>query len=590
MIFSKLYELIYFQKERYPSMNAFNHKILGRWEGRSTADVISQMNQLSGGFLRMGLPSGARVGIFTSYASPEWMVIDMASMQVGIIPVPLNPNHSEEELKYILEEIELDLCFVNEDLLADRLLAVGYEKKKIISFGNSIRHKSWTDIRIRTEDVKLAEIQARQNAVSENDLATIIYTSGSTGMPKGVMLSHKNIVSNIKAIVSMVPANYRHKVVSFLPMSHIFERMVIYTYVAVGAKVYFVDNPRKLLDYLQQVRPHFISAVPRILERVHNQMRVRIKKSNKITRAIVNMALAQGENEAHGFLGKLKNKIGLQLADLLVYRRWRKILGGNLKAIIVGAASMPSHIARLYTRAGIPIKEGYGLTETSPVISFNRFEPGGTKFGSVGIPIPGVDVKIIDVNEQQEGEIIVKGPNVMLGYYKNPVLTAEKIDADGWFHTGDIGRFIDSRFLKITDRKKNIFKTSSGQYIYPQKIEEILRAHDVVDQCMIVGFQRPYVVALIVPDFVALKSWCKEHSIHWTAELYMIENDRVKTYFSEVISEINDQLKTHEKIQGLLLLSVEWSVESGEYTPTLKVKRKVILEKYEKSINTVYGG
>lgn len=589
MVFRKLHELIYFQQSRYPSEDAFNQKILGRWEKRSTDQFISQMNQLSIGLHEYGLKKGDRVGILASHGSTEFFVIDMACLQLGLVTVPVNPKHLDRELAYILSEIDLSICFVNEDLLADRLVQCGLSPKKLISFGNSIRHKSWTDLvhMSATNDTK--ETGLPHIEISEEDLATIIYTSGSTGLPKGVMLSHGNIISNIRSIISLVPINYRHKVVSYLPLSHIFERMVLYTYVALGTKIFFIQDPKELLKSVQQVRPDYLSSVPRILELVHDEIYASVKKSNAISRFIVRQALKAGEREVKTKGGRIGQSIQLTLADFLVYRRWRKVLGGRIKGIIVGAASMPEHIARLFTRAGIPVKEGYGLTETSPVISFNRFEPGGTIFGTVGIPIPSVEVRIDNPDEDGQGEILVRGPNVMLGYYNQEELTKSRINEDGWFSTGDVGRFVHERFLKITDRKKDIFKTSSGQYIYPTAIENTVRVQESIDQCMVVGFQRSHIALLIIPNFLFLKAWCKRHQIHWTAELYMVENDRVKSFYESEVAKINEELKSHEKVRGFKLLSIPWSVDTGEYTPTLKLRRSIILDKYSGEINKLYN-
>lgn len=589
MAFTRIFELIEFQQKRYPSKKAFNQKILGRWERRSTEQFIERRDELSLGLLNYGFEKQSNVGIFCSFGSTEWLIIDTACMQIGMISVPINPNYTDEELKLILTEVNMELCFVNEDLLADRLIACGLEKSKIISFGNSIRHKSWSEIKVSPNQGGAEIIQEKRNQVKENDLATIIYTSGSTGNPKGVMLSHWNIISNIKSIISLIPVNYKHKVASYLPLSHVFERMVLYTYISIGANIYFIQSPKVLLKELAHIKPHYITSVPRILENVYNGIRQNVKQGNAINRFIVNYALNTGKRKSSSFFGKFTNNVQIKLADILVYRRWRKVLGGQIKGVIVGAASMQEDIARLYSRAGIPVKEGYGLTETSPVVAFNRFEPGGTKYGTVGIPIPGVEVKILSELDHKKGEVLVRGPNVMVGYYKNETLTNEKIDSEGWFHTGDIGEFVDNRFLKITDRKKNIYKTSSGLYVFPQKIEDDLRKHEYIDQCLTVGFQKPFISALIIPNFTALKKWCKYQGIHWTAPLYMVENDRVKEFYEMQINTINANLKSHEQIKKNTLLASEWSIDTGEYTPTLKLRRDVILEKYAKEIDKMYS-
>jgi long-chain acyl-CoA synthetase len=586
--FTRLFDLIYFQRERYSSSKSFNQRILGRWENRSTHQFIEQVEKLAFGLIAAELKKGDKIGIFTSYGSTDWFVIDIAAMMIGLTTTPINTNYTDEELKYLINESRLDYCFVNEDLLADKLQEVGFPKDKLISFGNSIRHLSWNDLISKGANIHIDNLARRKEEVHPDDLATIIYTSGSTGLPKGVMLSHANVVSNIKSIIPLLPVNYKHKVASFLPLSHIFERMVIYTYIAVGAQIYFIQNPKELVKNLQNIKPDYITSVPRILEKVYNEINLRMKKKNKLIRSIVNYAINLGEKEVDGAFHKIKKSVTLKFVDFFVYRRWRNILGGNLKGVIVGAAAMPSHIARLYSTAGVPVKEGYGLTETSPVVSFNRFEPGGTKFASVGIPIPGVQVKIDYLENEDIGEILVKGPNVMLGYYNKPELTKERISEDGWFRTGDIGYFQD-RFLYVSDRKKNIIKTSSGQYVFLQKIEEKLRAHESIDQAMVIGFQRSFLSTLIIPDYKQLKKWCLDKGIHWTAELYMIENDRVKKYFDDIILKINESLKNHEKIKAYTLLAEEWSVDSEEYTPTLKFRRKFIIEKYSKVIDDMYS-
>ncbi len=587
MNFTRLFDLIYFQKERFAGTKCFNQRVLGRWESRSTDQFVNQVEKLSLGLLNLNVSKGDKIGIFTSHGSTDWFVIDIAAMKLGLVTVPINPNYTQDELHYIINEINLSYCFTNEDLLAERIHKAGFDKDRLISFGDSIRHESWNRI-IKNGDVgQVNNLKAISDSIKPEDIATIIYTSGSTGQPKGVMLSHLNIVSNIKSIIPLLPVNYRHKVASYLPLSHIFERMVIYTYITVGANIYFIQNPKEILKIVQDVKPDYITSVPRILEKIHNEINQRIKKKPKPVRALVRYAIKAGEKESKNIWNKFTNSLALTFMDFMVYRRWRKVLGGRIKGIIVGAAAMPKHIARLYSVAGIPIKEGYGLTETSPVVSFNRFEPGGTRFGSVGIPIPGVQVKIDSLDGEKVGEVLVKGANVMMGYYKNPALTKTKFDQDGWFHTGDIG-YMKDRFLYISDRKKNIIKTSAGQYIFPQKIEDAMRAHEAIDQCMVIGFQRPFLSALVIPDFTHLKAWCKSKGIHWTAELYMIENDRVKEYYDQVVTEVNKGLKTYERVRGFRLLAEEWSIETEEYTPTLKFRRKVILEKYKKVIDSLY--
>ncbi|MCL4107780.1 UNVERIFIED_CONTAM: hypothetical protein GTU68_027165 [Idotea baltica] len=331
-----------------------------------------------------------------------------------------------------------------------------------------------------------------------------------------------------------------------------------------------------------------MTSVPRVLEKVYDHINKAIKSAGPIKKQIIKWALISSKKGRKGSVNPLR-RLELLICDVLVFRKWRHVLGGRLEGLIVGAASMPAHISYLFNDAGIKIREGYGLTETSPIVSFNRFEAGGNKFGTVGIPIPSVDVKIFNANENGEGEVIVKGPNVMLGYYKNEALTNEKIDENGYFHTGDIGTFVKKRFLQITDRKKNIFKTSSGQYIAPQIIENKLRINSLIDQSMIIGYNRPYLTALIIPNFDLLKVWCEKNKVHWTGPQYMVLHPKVVELFQGIIDKINLELKRHEYIKKFHLLYEEWSIDSGEYTPTLKFKRKVILEKFSKEIDLMYN-
>lgn len=584
MNFTFLHELPYYQQEKYPNPQAFVDCGNKSWNTIDIDSFIQRKEKLSR-YLNGFLKKGDRVAIISHFGSSDWFITDTASLSIGAVVVPIFPNYTQEELQYVFDEIEASCVFCQNEEIADKVQKYITKTCTVISFEESKKYLHLKQIL----DSEIAEQNSNiQPQIDQHDLATIIYTSGSTGMPKGVMLSHRNIVSNIKAIITLIPIQYKHVSASFLPLSHIFERMVIYSYMTIGVSIHFIQDSKEILSTVQKIKPHFMSSVPRILERLHKHIELQFKKAGWMERQFIQFAKKSGEQKEIKWFQYPKWMLSKWVADVVVYRRWRKIIGGRMHGIIVGAAALDPKISRLFTRADIPIKVGYGLTETSPVVSFNRFEPGGTKIGSVGIPIPGVEVKIANQENEDVGEILVKGPNVMLGYYKNQKLTEETI-IDGWLHTGDIGRIVHNRFLELTDRKSAIYKTSSGKFVYPRRIEQVLKQSPAIDQCMIVCFQKPYVGALIVPDFEYLLLWCAENNVHWTSPLYMVLNDAVIAYYQKVIDKTNQHLRKHEQIRTFNLISNAWSVDSGEYTPTLKIKRKSVLKKYEKAIKEMYS-
>lgn len=584
MNFTFLHELPYYQQEKYPNNQAFVDCGNKSWNTIDIDSFIQRKEKLSR-YLNGFLKKGDRVAIISHFGSSDWFITDTASLAIGAVVVPIFPNYTQEELQYVFDEIEASCVFCQNEETADKIQKYITKTCTVITFEESKKYSHLKQIL----DSEIAEQNSNiEPQIDQHDLATIIYTSGSTGMPKGVMLSHRNIVSNIKAIITLIPIQYKHVSASFLPLSHIFERMVIYSYMTIGVSIHFIQDSKEILSTVQKIKPHFMSSVPRILERLHKHIELQFKKAGWMERQFIQFAKKSGEQKEIKWFQYPKWMLSKWVADVVVYRRWRKIIGGRMHGIIVGAAALDPKISRLFTRADIPIKVGYGLTETSPVVSFNRFEPGGTKIGSVGIPIPGVEVKIANQENEDVGEILVKGPNVMLGYYKNQKLTEETI-IDGWLHTGDIGKIVHNRFLELTDRKSAIYKTSSGKFAYPRRIEQALKQSPAIDQCMIVCFQKPYVGALIVPDFEYLLLWCAENNVHWTSPLYMVLNDAVIAYYQKVIDETNQHLRKHEQIRTFNLISNAWSVDSGEYTPTLKIKRKSVLKKYEKAIKEMYS-
>ena len=577
----RLHDIPYYQNHKYPGNKSLNYKKDGKWVSFSSGKICEEITLLSNG-LASQYSGGTNIGLFANSGSPMWNIIDFAIIRSGNISVPLHGNSSKKDLIHIIRDAEITTIFIQGAEQKEILDSLDIPGLKLFAFERDIDIPHYSEL---FQDEGPANFDPSK--LDKDKLATILYTSGSTGLPKGVMLSHSNIMSVIKSVISLLPIHHKHTTASYLPLSHIFERVATFVFMTVGASIYYIDDPKALISNVQEIKPHYMTSVPRVLEKVYSNIHKEVKKSGFLKKQMVKWALTSSKKARRGSLNPIK-RIERGLCDLLVYRKWRKVLGGRLEGLMVGAAAMPKHISLLFYDAGIQIREGYGLTETSPIVSFNRFEAGGNRFGTVGIPLPFVNVKIHKPNEIGEGEIVVKGPNVMLGYYKNEALTKEKIDENGWFHTGDVGKIVHKRFLQITDRKKNIFKTTSGQYVAPQTIESLLREDDMIDQSMVIGFNKPYITALIIPNFPLLENWCNENKVHWTGPQYMVLHPKVIKMFQSIIDEMNENLKRHEFIKHFHLLHQEWSVSSGEYTPTLKLKRKDILHTYEKEILAMY--
>ncbi|MCR9285982.1 MAG: long-chain fatty acid--CoA ligase [Bacteroidetes bacterium] len=591
MDFRRLFDLLLYQEAKYPQKKALSFKDGYRWTSFSTSQCIDIINKLSSGFLDLGLKKGEMVAILAHCGSPIWNFVDLSLQQIGVVVVPIHSVVTNEHLIYILKDSGSKICFASNKQMYDKVSAVkdsAVNLKEIYTFERLDDIPYWESLKTPPSEKHLAQFETFKAAIHEDDLATIIYTSGTTGQPKGVMLSHKNIISNIKATISLVPINCDKRVISFLPMSHIFERMVTYTYIAVGASIYYAERVEEATDLMKDIRPHYFTSVPRLLEKFYEKIVEKGNEKNVLFRKILSWSIKLGQRYTNDRKFNLCYWLQLKIANILVYRKWRKALGNKVQGIFVGAAALQPMLARLFSAAGIPVREGYGLTETSPIVSSNHFEPGLFRFGTVGLPVPGVEVKIYQPDESGEGEILVKGPNVMMGYYNRPEETAKVIQEDGWFHTGDIGKFVHKRFLQITDRKKDIFKTSSGKYVAPQVIENQLKTSAYIEQCMILGFKRPFVTALIVPSFAMLENWCKKNNVHWTAPRYMVLNPKVQTFFQSIIDDCNDRHSNHQKIKKFTLLYENWTIEKGEVTPTLKLSRPNILKHQEKNIEKMY--
>lgn len=592
MDFYRLFEILPYQQARFANEKALSIRQGESWRSFRTQECVDETNRVSAGLLHLGIAKGDIVAVIAHAGSPEWNFFDLGAQQIGAVVAPLHGNARSPEIEYILRETEAKVCLAATEELARQIERISQSLPNpvhvfCIEAGSDFL--SWEDLIKKPAAADLQRIETIKHTIDENDLATIIYTSGTTGEPKGVMLSHRNIVSNIKSVISLIPVDYECRVFSFLPPSHIFERMVLFTYMAAGSSIYYQSGQASLIEDLREARPHYFTAVPKVLERVYNGILAEVATKPLFVRKIVTWAIRMGEkyNETKRFPLPTYWLWHL-IADILVYRQWRRQLGGAVRGIAVGAAALQPALGKLFSCAGIRIREGYGLTETAPVVAFNRFEPGGVRFGTVGIPVPGVEVRIDNPDENGEGEILVRGPNVMQGYFKKEAETKAVLRADGWLHTGDVGKFVFRRFLRITDRQKDIFKTSVGMYVAPQLVEHAMCANPFIEQCLILGFNRPSVAALIVPHFPTLERWCKENEVHWTAPQFMVLNPKVLQKMEQEIQQVNETLPTHQRIRHFHLMHQNWTEETGELTPTLKAKRHFILEKYHKEIEEMY--
>ncbi len=590
MDFHRLFDLPGYQYMRYPNPSALNWRYRGRWVSFSIEACQDMANRVSAALLQRGIRPGDRLGIVSRAGSPHWLFLDLGMQQIGAVSVPVHSAVLEDELKYILQHAGVKACFAGEAPIFDFLEKIRPEipsMQAIWMVGPDPERPSTEEFLTAPSSEALEEVQLLASKIAEGDLATIIYTSGTTGSPKGVMLSHRNMVSNIKSIMALLPINFEKKVISYLPITHIFERMVVYTYLAAGAAIYFAESSERLWINLREVRPHYFTAVPLVLERFYRHLSQEMRKAPPLQRKIGQWALQLAKNYREAKPGMLY-KLQLLIADALVFSKWRQALGGQIEGIAVGAAALPPELGRIFSAAGIAVREGYGLTETSPIVAFNRFEPGGVRFGTVGIPIPGVEVRIHNPNETGEGEILVRGPNVMMGYFQDETTTRKVLDAEGWLHTGDIGKIVHKRFLQISGRQNEVFKTSAGKFIVPSALERILKTSPFIDQIIVLGAGRPVLGTLIVPDFPYLETWCTDNGVHWTAPAYMVLNLKVQRLFEKELENLNTLLPSFEQIGAFHLLPEPWNETSGELTPTLKIRRRFIEEKYQREISAMF--
>ena len=590
----RLFDCLDYQLEKHPIPDMFAAKEGGRWKTYSTQEVDDIINQIATGLLQLGVSGNdmttegrSKVAVI-SKNRPEWLMVDLATQKTGAVLVPVYPTINVNELQYILNDSQTKVIFVNDEELYLKVCSVKDAVPSlthIFTFEYVPNATHWKEMLIEVNKLSLDKIKEQSDRIGQHDLATIIYTSGTTGTPKGVMLSHKNILSNVvdsNCVFTEIGVQGL-KTLSFLPLNHIFERMISYIYIYNCVAVYYAENMETIGDNLKEIKPAIFTTVPRLLEKMYERIMSRAAKLTGIKKKLFNWALGLGLRFDLNKKMGIWYTIQLGIANKIVFNKWREAVGGNLKAIVTGSAACQVKLLKVFTAAGIPVLEGYGLTETSPVISVNRMDPKNRMFGTVGTLIDNVEVKIAE-----DGEILCKGPNVMMGYFKKPDLTAEVI-TDGWFHTGDIGTFIDNKFLKITDRKKEIFKTSGGKYVAPQPIENKMKESKWIEQMMVLGAEQKFAAALIVPGFNALKEWCKETGMEYPGNEAIIRNEKVLSLIKDTVEKYNQNFNHVEQIKKFELLPEEWSVDGGELTPTLKLKRKVILEKYRDAIARIYA-
>lgn len=582
---TRVFDLLPYQLKTFPQPDAISNKVNGNWVKYSTQDVIDISNHISLGLLKLGMKKDDKIAIISSNR-PEWNFVDFGIQKLGAVSVPMYPTITEEDYKYIFQDAGVKIVFVSNQDLFDKVTRAtkGISSiQAIYTFDKVPNAKHWTEVKKLGEAGNVADLEPFKAAVKPSDLLTLIYTSGTTGNPKGVMLSHNNIISNFKASAPLMPVDSRHRALSFLPLCHIYERMLNYLYTFCGVSIYYAESIETISDNLKEVHPHIFVSVPRLLEKVYDKIYAKGSELTGVKRMLFFWALELGlKYDLQKDFGWWYN-FQLNLANKIIFKKWREALGGEVLAVVSGGAALQPRLARVFWAARIPILEGYGLTETSPVIAVNRAQKIENRISTVGPLLPGVEAKIAE-----DGEILTKGPHVMMGYYNKPELTAEVIDKDGWFHTGDIGEFVDGKFLKITDRKKEMFKTSGGKYIAPQSMENKFKESRYVEQIMIIGDGQKFPAALIVPAFESVKSWCAIKNIPYSTDQEMIKDARVLEKFEREIEEYNENFAQYEKVKKFALLPKLWSIEGGELTAKLSLKRKFIMQKYKDQVDKIY--
>ena len=582
----RVFDLLAHYKEKYPDQKvALAGKVNGKWREYSIDEYIELTNIISGALIELGVQPQDKVAVISNNR-PEWNILDMAITQIGGVMVPIYPTISEGDYKIILNNCEAGICIVEGIAVMNKIEAIWPETptlKKLYTFIDRGKYPFFANlIELGKEHPHTEEIEKRKAEVDEMSCATIIYTSGTTGVPKGVMLSHHNLMNQFKNFCQ-TPSPWSKRAFSFLPVCHAYERALIYMYHYLGMSIYYAESIATIADNMKEVHPTMMCAVPRVLEKFYEKIYSSGKNMKGLSKTIFYWAMRITEDykiEGRSWFYNLK----LKIADKLVYSKIRAKLGAeNFDIIVSGAASITKKISGFFSAIKMPVFEGYGLTETSPVITVSNRDKYGREVGAVGQPLPGVEVKIAE-----NGEIICRGHNVMMGYYKQPELTAEVIDKDGWFHTGDLGKFNEHGLLQITGRMKNLFKTSLGKYVNPDVVEGKFSTSGFIEQIVVLGENQKFAAALIRPDFAFLKDWCKEHEIPFTTNEEMIKNEEVKKRYDREVKKLNEGLGEVEKVKKYVLLADEWTIANGILTPTLKVKRKVVMQRYNELIDKLF--
>ena len=581
-----LFELLEHQQRRHPLDYAFAAKEQGTWKRYSTAQSLDEINQVALGLLAIGLQPGDRIAT-VSNNRPEWNFLDLGMLQVGGVHVPLYPTITDQDYRYILEHAEVRWVMVSDSSLYERIAPIAREFPHIAgvyTFNRVPGAQHWSDIKAAARPDLNQELANRRAAIQKEDTATIIYTSGTTGFPKGVMLSHHNIMSNLLEAAVRVPCKAGDKSLSFLPLNHIYERMLTYMMMYSSIGIHYAESMETIGDNLKEIKPQVFSTVPRLLEKVYDKIVAKGMELTGLKRKLFFWALDLGLRyefkEANGWWYETQ----LKWANKLIFSKWREALGGNVQAIVSGAAALQPRLARVFWAAKIPVLEGYGLTETSPVIAVNYLATGQVEFGTVGPVLDSVELRIAE-----DGEILCKGTNIMQGYYKDEALTREVIDPDGWFHTGDIGTLTAQGNLKITDRKKEIFKTSGGKYIAPQAMENKFKESIYIEQLMVCGENQKHPSALIVPAWEVLNDWATKNGLGDPSPSSLVQNPQVFALLQSEVDRFNKEYGQWEQVKKFTLLPVTWTVESGELTPTMKLKRKFIVGKFQKEHDALYS-
>ncbi|WP_460615099.1 AMP-dependent synthetase/ligase [Hymenobacter seoulensis] len=575
-------------QQKYNKPDCFAAKINGQYTPVSTDTVVEKVNQVSLGLRALGIGKDDKVAII-SMNRPEWMYADFGIAQLGATSVPMYPSITVEDYKYIFTDAGVKAIFVADAKLLDKVReatqGLNIPQENVFTFDKIEGARHFEELLDLGKKGNPADLEPLKAAVQPDDLLTLIYTSGTTGQPKGVMLTHNNLLSNCRNSQRFVPVTKDDKALSFLPLCHIFERMVTHLYLINGVSIYYAESMETIADNLREVKPEIFTTVPRLLEKVYDKIVAKGHTLEGVKKQLffwaLNLGLEYDNQKDHGFFYNTQ----LALANKLIFNKWREALGGNLRCIVSGGGALQPRLARVFWSAGIRVMEGYGLTETSPVIAVGGYEPENNMIGTVGPIIDNTEVKIAP-----DGEILTKSESVMKGYYNKPELTAKEFDSEGWFHTGDIGEIVDGKFLKITDRKKEMFKTSGGKYIAPQVLEGKLKESPLVEQCMVVGDGQKFPSALVIPSFDDLKGWCKRNDVDCNcSNEELIKNEKVVKMYEDLVNKYNSSFAQWEQVKKIVLLPQLWTVETGEMTPTMKVKRKAITENNKSVIESLYN-